>query len=324
MGGLGSLALSRHRFRDALALGEQATALNPYSAQPWGVIGDAQVELGRYRAGVRLVRPDEQALRPNLSSYARVSYGRELIGHTARGDPGDEARRRRRHRRGGADRLDARPARQAVLQPRPVSRRRARVPARPPGLPRLRVRARRARPGARRARVATGRRSPPSGRRSTRSRCRSTWPRSATSTASPGRPVLARRQYDLIGAIEKLLNANGVKTDLEIALFQVDHGIALRHALARARLGHARAAVDRRRRRPRLGARPQRPLRRGAALLEGGAPAGHAGRAQVLPPRDDRALPRPLPSARAWFRRALDLNPHFSLLWAPVARRLAA
>ena len=28
-------------------------------------------------------------------------------------------------------------------------------------------------------------------------------------------------------------------------------------------------------------------------------------------------------SARAWFRRALALNPRFSLLWAPVAERYA-
>jgi hypothetical protein len=28
--------------------------------------------------------------------------------------------------------------------------------------------------------------------------------------------------------------------------------------------------------------------------------------------------------ARTWFRRALSLNPHFSLLWGPVARRYAA
>ena len=27
-------------------------------------------------------------------------------------------------------------------------------------------------------------------------------------------------------------------------------------------------------------------------------------------------------SARAWFRRALELNPHFSLLWAPVAKEV--
>ena len=28
--------------------------------------------------------------------------------------------------------------------------------------------------------------------------------------------------------------------------------------------------------------------------------------------------------ARRWFVRALDLNPHFSLLWAPVARKAVA
>ena len=28
-------------------------------------------------------------------------------------------------------------------------------------------------------------------------------------------------------------------------------------------------------------------------------------------------------AARAWLRQALELNPHFSLLWSPVAERLA-
>jgi tetratricopeptide (TPR) repeat protein len=28
--------------------------------------------------------------------------------------------------------------------------------------------------------------------------------------------------------------------------------------------------------------------------------------------------------AKAWFRRALSVNPHFSLLWAPLARRYTA
>ena len=47
--GLGSLALSRHRFREALALGRRARALSPTTARSYGVIGDALVELGRYR-----------------------------------------------------------------------------------------------------------------------------------------------------------------------------------------------------------------------------------------------------------------------------------
>ena len=29
-------------------------------------------------------------------------------------------------------------------------------------------------------------------------------------------------------------------------------------------------------------------------------------------------------AARGWFRRSLALNPHFSFLWTPVARRYAA
>ena len=50
-----------------------------------------------------------------------------------------------------------------------------------------------------------------------------------------GRPAEARRQYALIGVIQRLLVANGVDTDLETALFDVDHGIRLRASLALAR-----------------------------------------------------------------------------------------
>ena len=82
VGGLGSLALSRHRFREALTLGRQAVVLNPSSARSYGVVGDALVELGRYREAFRTFDRMNK-LRPSLSSYARVSYGRELIGHTA-------------------------------------------------------------------------------------------------------------------------------------------------------------------------------------------------------------------------------------------------
>ena len=73
--GLGSLALSRHRFREALALGRRAHAISPTTARNYGVIGDALVELGRYREGFQRVRHDG-GLRPDVSSYARIGHAR--------------------------------------------------------------------------------------------------------------------------------------------------------------------------------------------------------------------------------------------------------
>src|SRR5439155_17418 len=80
--GLGSLALSRHRFREALALGRRAVATSPTTARSYGVVGDALVELGRYRQAFAAF--DTMArLRPGLAAYARVSYARELRGDVA-------------------------------------------------------------------------------------------------------------------------------------------------------------------------------------------------------------------------------------------------
>ena len=79
MVGLGTLALARHEFAAALDWGEQARALAPYHAAAYGVIGDAQVELGRYDEAIETVQAMVD-LRPDLSSYSRVSYLRELMG----------------------------------------------------------------------------------------------------------------------------------------------------------------------------------------------------------------------------------------------------
>lgn len=77
--GQGSLALARHDFSEGLALGELAHRLEPDLVRPYTVIVDAQVELGRYDAAAktldRLV-----GLKPTLAAYARVSYFRELHG----------------------------------------------------------------------------------------------------------------------------------------------------------------------------------------------------------------------------------------------------
>src|SRR5207302_9286148 len=75
--GLGSLALSRHRFNDALRLGQEARALAPTTARNYGVIGDAEIELGRYTQAFRAF-DRMRRLPPSLASYSRISHGRAL------------------------------------------------------------------------------------------------------------------------------------------------------------------------------------------------------------------------------------------------------
>ena len=80
--GAGSLALARHHFRDALELGRRARAINPDNASVYGIIGDAQIELGEY-ANAFASFQQMVDLRPDIASYARISYARELNGDRA-------------------------------------------------------------------------------------------------------------------------------------------------------------------------------------------------------------------------------------------------
>ena len=70
--GLGGIALARHRFADALRIGRAAQAAAPGTAAPYGVVGDAQLELGRYRAGVRDLRPHGRAEAERLLLLAHL------------------------------------------------------------------------------------------------------------------------------------------------------------------------------------------------------------------------------------------------------------
>ena len=79
---MGTLELARHHFSSGLTWGERARALDRFSANALGVIGDAEVELGRYQAATATFQAMVD-LRPDLSSYARVSYLRELFGDQA-------------------------------------------------------------------------------------------------------------------------------------------------------------------------------------------------------------------------------------------------
>ena len=78
----GALALARHQFRSALELGEQARQINPDRSYAYGVIADAQIELGQYSEAVETLQLMVD-LRPDMSSYSRISYIRELHGDTA-------------------------------------------------------------------------------------------------------------------------------------------------------------------------------------------------------------------------------------------------
>jgi tetratricopeptide (TPR) repeat protein len=77
--GMAQLQLSRHQFQRGLALAKRARRLNPSVAQVDGLIADAQIELGRYEAAAQTLQR-YVGRQPELGSYARVSYFRELHG----------------------------------------------------------------------------------------------------------------------------------------------------------------------------------------------------------------------------------------------------
>jgi len=79
--GKASLAMSRHEFEKARGIAERAASLNEYSAAARGILADALVQLRQYDDAIRVL--DKMVrLKPNLSSYSRISYMRELKGDT--------------------------------------------------------------------------------------------------------------------------------------------------------------------------------------------------------------------------------------------------
>lgn len=74
-----SLSLTQHHFSQGLALAQQAQEVNPQSGYVYGLLTDANVELGRYDQAVQMADKMNQ-LRPDLTAYARVSYLREVFG----------------------------------------------------------------------------------------------------------------------------------------------------------------------------------------------------------------------------------------------------
>jgi pentatricopeptide repeat protein len=74
-----SVELSLHSFKNALETAKEAVSINPYNAQIYGALVDAYVELGEYDKAIETA--DKMvSIRPDLRSYSRISYLREIYG----------------------------------------------------------------------------------------------------------------------------------------------------------------------------------------------------------------------------------------------------
>jgi tetratricopeptide (TPR) repeat protein len=231
--GLAAVAASRHRFREALGHARRAVRLSPSSAAAYGVLGDALIELGRYEEAFAAF--DRMGgVKPTLAAYARVAYARELLGRT---DEAVAAMKLAVEAGAGVPEHAAWTLVQlgnlyfngARLAPAAQAYRGAL--ARVPGY---------AYADAGLARVAAARGDIDAAvRRYRRALERVPLPEFAVALAdtsqAAGRLEEAREAERLVTAMQRLLEANGVRTELETALFDLDRGRRLEAALARAR-----------------------------------------------------------------------------------------
>jgi tetratricopeptide (TPR) repeat protein len=77
-----TIYLSQHHFAEGLNAAEQVQKMYPYSAFVYGILLDANVELGNYKSAVE----DAEkmiSIRPDIRSYSRISYLREIHGDIA-------------------------------------------------------------------------------------------------------------------------------------------------------------------------------------------------------------------------------------------------
>ncbi len=316
--GLGLVASSRHRFRDALAYGRRAAAMLPGSARPYGVIGDSLLELGRYDEAFA-VFDRMVSRRPNLASYSRIAYARELTGDragaisamrlaldAAAGEPDATAWARveiaKLHLNGGRFELARRHLAAALRAS--------------PGYPTARVE-------LAHIDVAKGRLGRALGQAERAAEALATGDSLAVYADlldRAGRRAAAREQRERILELDRELRAGGVRIDLDLARYQADNGVRPRETVALARTARARTpsvvaddvlawALARAGRCEEALPIARRALRLGT---EDGLLYFHRGYAEGC--AGNRA------AMRAWYAKALALSPAFSVRWEPVAR----
>ncbi len=319
--GMGSLAAARHDFSAALAWGERARAVNPYNATIRAIVGDALIELGRYRqAFAELQRMID--LRPDVSTYSRVSYAQELQGslpaaehsmemaYEAAGSAADAAWASYYLGELAWNQGDLAGARADYVRGTRID------PTFVPnfeGLAKVEA-ARDDTPAALRDYASVTRRYP--------------LPQYVLEfgdlAAAAGQTDLANQQYALFHAEVRLFAASGVDTNLEVAQFDADHGTDVAGGVAAARAEYA--------------------LRRSITVADALAWALHAaGYDREALRYANRSLSLGTRSALLFFHRgmierglgmrraarsdlaqALRINPNFSFLWAAPARQALA
>jgi pentatricopeptide repeat protein len=315
---MGTLANARHDFTAALRYGQRARAAAPGVVKPYGVVVDALVELGRYDAAERTLQLMVD-LKPNLDSYARVSYFRELHGDV---DGAVEAMRLAAS--AGGDARENLAYVQTLLGNLELGRGRVTAAREAYGLALSRYRDYApAQAGLARAHAAGGDLAGAI-RGYERVVERLPLPEYAVALAearlATGRRAAAREDLALVRVQQRLLRRSGVNVDAEMAIVEADHGSPARAVrLARA----AWAAAPSVRAADALG----------WALTRAGDPVEgltYAERALRFGSRDAmfsyhagiaaRDAGRP-DLARRHLTRALAANPRFSPLHAPRARR---
>jgi tetratricopeptide (TPR) repeat protein len=315
----GALALARHQFHEALTLGEKARQINPDRTYAYGVIADSQIELGQYSEAVDTLQ-EMVDLRPDMSSYSRISYIRELHGDfegsmemmqraVDSGTPNLESTAWVRTQLGNlyfntGDLQGAEAEYQRTLQDRPnyvyaIA-----------GLGRVQ-----AAQGDTEAAIKS------------LEKAVAIMPMPEFVIAlgdlyqTSGQQAKADQQYKLVATIEKLYRANGVDMDMEIALFNADHNINLPETLVLAQKAYA-----------------NRPSIHGADALAwalyktGNYQEAHKYSLEALKLGTKDALKLfhagmialklgNDTNARDYLEQALAINPHFSISYADEARK---
>jgi len=319
--GLGKLANARHDFAGGLRWGEQPKAAAPGSAAPYGVVGDALIELGRYPDAFAAIQRMVD-LRPDLASYSRVSYARELQGdvpgaaaaldaavHVA-DNPSDaafatfqigELRWNAGDLAGAADAYE----RATRLDPTFA----------PPAAALARLHA------------AEGNTASAIGEYQAVI-ARVPAPQYVTELGElydvTGQRDLAATQSQLLDVEERLFHANGVNIDLETSLYDADHGIRLADGLRRARAEYARRksvfVADALAWELHANGHDAEALQFSDEALHLGTRSAlfHFHRALI-----ERALGQ-VDAARADLEQTLAINPNFSILHAPEVRTALA